>query len=179
METYKKRLLLARSIKLMVVMIVLAMFFVLLSGLFSSDDDETSLQVNVIDLKDQGYITTLWKGRPIIVAYRNAATIDALQQHNPSLRDATSSQSRQPSFARNAWRSRQQEIMVIVALGTDISCQIEPVLAEDGTLASFKDRCRGWRYDAAGRVYQDQGALRNLAVPEYSIENHTITLGDG
>jgi len=64
---------------------------------------------------------------------------------------------------------------VVVALGTSIGCPVHPVY-ENERVTGFIDRCRGWRYDAAGRVYQGQEALRNLTVPPYWIDGDGLIL---
>jgi len=128
------------------------------------------------DLQKNGAAHTQWNGLPVIVLLRSKPAMALLESPPAALRDPDSERSVQPEQARNPWRSARPEVFVAIALGTDLRCPVQ-ARTEAGLLLGFIDQCRGWRYDAAGRVFDGQGALRNLRIPPYHIDNDRIVIG--
>ncbi len=180
------RLRLRVAAKLMLALGFLAVMYVVLSMVFSSDESTRVVPTQRVDISrltpGQTHIV-LWEGRPVIVYRRTAADIEALQNSTAALDDPQSKRSRQPDWAKNSLRSREAEWFVGIGVGTDFSCPVEllPVGGEQFKdkpwLGGFVDSCRGSRYDLAGRVFESQFADRNLIVPQYRINNGILLLG--
>ncbi|APZ42359.1 ubiquinol-cytochrome c reductase iron-sulfur subunit [Acidihalobacter ferrooxydans] len=107
-------------------------------------------------------------GYPILLLRRDAGMISALKQQTANLADPDSQHSQQPAYAKNPWRSRDPEFLVMVNHCTFDGCPI----AFGGCPSScgFACPCCGSQYDAAGRVQKFQPAPRNLAIPYYRID---------
>lgn len=174
------------AVKLMLLLAFLIAVYVGGSSFNSNGTDTAELEPLSIDLDavaSGGAVTVNWNGRPIIIVQRTTEEIQALQKENSRLKDASSSQSEQPDFARVPHRSLDPRWFVAVALGTDFSCPVDRVQMVPATLlgvddqAGLQDSCRGSYYDLAGRVIAGQYADRNLPIPEYQISGNTLILG--
>ncbi len=139
--------------------------------------------VDIADLRPGQARMELWDGRPVLIYRRTETDIQQLQADDTRLLDFDSTESRQPSWAQNPYRSREPEWFVSIGVGTDFSCPVrhlaaasEPFL-EQPWQGGFIDDCRGSRYDSAGRVYRGQYADENLIVPEYIRKDDVLILG--
>ena len=101
----------------------------------------------------------------ILVLRRSARTIDRLRESSEGLQDPRSRHSSQPGFAANALRSRQPELFVSYATGTDLGCGLE-ILA-----LSVKEICGSARYDFAGRALAGERRFPNLTIPDYNFSD--------
>lgn len=124
-----------------------------------------------------------WRSRPVWILHRDAAMLDALRRSEQTLADPDSLRSRQPVWARGVYRSRQPNWLVVIGLGTDLGCTVRYLppggrFREAPWNGGFVDSCRGSRYDASGRVFADQPAGANLAVPSYRLDGDTLHLLD-
>lgn len=112
-----------------------------------------------------------WGGRPLLILHRDAAMLSDIARVGEALYDPLSRWSEQPAFAQNAHRSLTPAFFVAIALSPDMNCTLDfvPIREPDaqGWRGGFVDRCRGSRYDFAGRVLKQQHAKRNLMVPPY------------
>ena len=176
MQSQRRKLVLARIVKIMTLVIVFTSIFVLFSNFFRSQGVRQAFAISVEEVREQRQVAAKWGDRPVLLLWRSPSTLAALAQ-TEGLRDEESNTNQQPDYARNPWRSRIPEVLVVVPIGTDIGCPVEAQF-NGYDLLGLRDRCRGWRYDAAGRVYGEQGALRNLRVPEYTVSEGRVTLGD-
>ncbi|MEE9334349.1 MAG: ubiquinol-cytochrome C reductase, iron-sulfur subunit [Granulosicoccaceae bacterium] len=172
--------------KLMVAVGVLAFVGLLISSLSSSESVSTDLPSMLVDTSgiDHGQVEyTVWHGRPILIYRRTVDDRQVLRHVTRNLVDAESKHSIQPDFPNLPLRSLSPEWFVAFSSGTDMGCPIELHAAStepSGELVAgrFSDTCRGSSYDLAGRVYSDQPATKNLAVPPYSIKpDGNILLG--
>ena len=122
-----------------------------------------------------------WRGQPVFVFGRTAADIELLGQTNAALADPNSeNESKQPKYARNAYRSRKPEVGVFLGLCTHLGCspkertetQMRDVDAgwEGG---GFYCPCHGSRFDLAGRVVKGVPAPDNLQVPPHAYLSDT------
>jgi len=172
--------------KLMLLVALLTVVYVVLSVLLSSDKSTRVMPTQIVDIS--GYRPgesriVLWDGRPVLIYRRTDADIAALQIEDQRLLDAQSSDSRQPSWAHNANRSREPEWFVSIGVGTDFSCPVKDIPASPDQFmdrpwqGGFADDCRGSRYDRAGRVYRGQYADENLIVPQYIRKADVLILG--
>lgn len=172
------------ALKLMALALVLFILQAMVRAFFSNPETDIRLALGV-DLEGlaPGEMRRVdWAGREVLVLRRNEAMDVADAAHEDRLYDPSSRLSNQPRQARNAERTLIPGYFVAYAQGTDLSCPLDLVLpeaaAEAGWGGGFTDRCRGSRYDYAGRVYDGQPARRNLEVPAYRVEGSRIILGD-
>ena len=86
-----------------------------------------------------------------------------LSEPNPNLQDINSDSSRQPGYAKNILRSRDQLFFVSFAIGTDLTCPLE--LKEKLIL---KEICGSASYDFAGRALEGNNQFQNLPIPDYN-----------
>jgi len=181
-----RRLRLRVALKCMLAFAALCGFYVLASSFMSASPDERIFETRSIPLEGQEPGAAEWynwNGRPILVLHRSPEQLAALSLHESELQDADSARSRQPDFAKNQHRSRDDTWFVAIAAGTDFSCAIEylapttEVFRDLPWSGGFVDACRGARYDVAGRVYSGQHAKKNLSIPTYRIEGSQLILG--
>lgn len=167
-----------------------AVLYVVVSVLLSSDKDARVMPTQLVDLstiKQGEHRIILWDGRPVIVYRRSLEDTQFLEvahaEHRAVLNDPDSKRSRQPTWALNAFRSKQPEWFISIGVGTDFSCPIGFSEASNERVqqqpwrGGFTDDCRGSKYDLAGRVYKGQYATKNLIVPNYTIRGTTLVLG--
>lgn len=174
------------ALKMLALLGVAMLAYAMLSGFLpDSDEGDGERATRAVDISDltPGEVKALtWEGRPVWVVGRTQAMLDADADFSDMLYDSDSRWSRQPREYRTSHRSASPEVLVVVALGTDLGCEltwVSPQAAmEEGWGGGFVDRCRGSRYDLSGRVYRDQQARRNLEVPNYRLpSNDQLILG--
>lgn len=114
-------------------------------------------------------LTVQWRGKPVWVLRRTPAMITYLEKNNSELRDPDSRVDQQPIYAKNFWRSRQPDIVVLVGICTHLGC-----IPQYQSEKIFYCPCHGSQFDLAGRVYKGVPAPVNLEVPPYHYldENH-------
>ncbi len=143
-------------------------------ALIPTGEDDTSMEVKVDDLKPGQSKTVRWRGRDLVVQKRSPEMIRTIQQGGVELKDPGSSQSVQPSFAQNEFRSLRPDIFVTYNLCTHLGCQV--VRSQDSSLG-FSCPCHESDYDLAGRVVSGAAAPTNLEVPTYRfISGNTLVL---
>ena len=128
-------------------------------------------------------VTVSWQKKPIYVVSRPQAIVDKLAEHDGELKDAASTESDQPTYAKNVMRSVRADLLVLIGTCTHLGClpkqRFEP---GDPTMAAgwpggFYCPCHGSRFDLAGRVFAGSPASTNLRVPPYTIEGNTLIIG--
>jgi ubiquinol-cytochrome c reductase iron-sulfur subunit len=170
------------ALKLMGLVLVLFVVQAMVRGFFSNPDSDVVLPlgVDLAELASGELRLVEWGGRDVLVLRRSPAMDEADAAHAERLYDPDSRLSVQPGEARNAGRTLVPGYFIAYAQGTDLSCPLDLVSPEDAAAAGwgggFTDRCRGSRYDFAGRVYEGQPARRNLEVPPYRFEASRIIL---
>ena len=143
-------------------------------ALIPAGEDETSKEVSIDDLKPGQSKTVHWRGRDLVVQKRSPEMIKTIQQGGLELKDPASSESVQPIFAENEFRSLRPEVFVTYNLCTHLGCQV--VKAKDSSLG-FSCPCHQSDYDMSGRVVVGAAAPTNLEVPDYRfISGNTILL---
>jgi ubiquinol-cytochrome c reductase iron-sulfur subunit len=119
-----------------------------------------------------------WRGTPVFVVKRDAATVERLQAGSAGLADPDSENvDQQPDYAVNVWRSRKPEVGVYRGICTHLGCspkyhgkvQSEPFDAN--WQGGFFCPCHGSKFDLAGRVVAGLPAPDNLEVPPHSYLN--------
>ncbi len=124
-----------------------------------------------------------WRGKPVWIVRRTQEMLDSIAKLNGILADPDSDRSEQPEYAKNAHRSREPEIVVLIGICTHLGCS--PVqnfaigpdsgLGEDWP-GGFFCPCHGSKFDLSGRVYKNVPAPTNLVVPPYKYLAQTIIL---
>ncbi|MFA7096342.1 MAG: hypothetical protein WC383_07615 [Gammaproteobacteria bacterium] len=165
-----RRVWLRVPVKLMALAGLAVVGLVLLSSLFSTEAERIEpLALDLRSLAPGEIRFDHWNRRRVLVLHRTPDMLRTVQ-NGDGLLDPESKRSRQPDAARNPHRSLRPEYFVAIAHGTDLGCELEFVPQGDphgGWPGGFRDRCRGSRYDFAGRVYEGQEAYRNLEIPPH------------
>ena len=135
------------------------------------------VEVDLSKMEVGQLITPVWRQQVIYVVRRPADLVGKLKQNDDRLKDADSSDSIQPAYARNEMRSRTAEYLVMIGFCTHLGCLPKPFF-EPGALGAdwpggFRCPCHGSRFDLAGRVFDGSPAPTNLTVPPYSYRNPT------
>lgn len=139
----------------------------------SVDTEEAGgpVDVDLSKLQPGEQLTVAWRGKPIWIVRRTQADIDQINQHNAMLSDPNSSVDQQPVYAKNDFRSRKPEFLVLIGICTHLGCS--PTYRPDrGGVSTdwpggFYCSCHGSKFDLAGRVFKGVPAPTNLVVPPY------------
>ena len=122
-----------------------------------------------------------WRGQPVFVMRRDDTTLANLREFTGHLADAESEKTdQQPEYARNEFRSRKPEVMVLVGLCTHLGCspqlfaKVEPQDFDAEWKGGFFCPCHGSTFDLAGRVYRGVPAPDNLVVPPHYFANDNV-----
>jgi ubiquinol-cytochrome c reductase iron-sulfur subunit len=144
------------------------------------------VSVNISKMTEGQLLTVEWHSKPVWVVKRSKVTLANLPKNDPHLRDPHSDEtSQQPPYAKNEYRSRKPENLVLVGICTHLGCSptyrpdIAPADLGDDWLGGFFCPCHSSRYDMAGRVFKDVPAPLNLVVPShYYVTADTILIGE-
>lgn len=141
------------------------------------------VEVDVADMKPGELKRVQWQGRPVWILRRREEYLEALAGIERELRDPESRDPQQPDYARNQYRSRKPEFLVVIGLCTHLGCS--PTYMPPGSnldddwQGGFFCPCHGSKFDMAGRVYRGVPAPTNLVVPPYKFLDDTrILIGD-
>ncbi len=126
-----------------------------------------------------------WRGQPVFVMKRDETTLNGLRDNTAHLADPQSEKlEQQPDYAKNEYRSRKPDIMVMVGLCTHLGCspklfaEVEPQDFDPQWKGGFFCPCHGSMFDLAGRVYSGVPAPTNLRVPpHYYVNDNVIVIG--
>ena len=182
--TDTRRLYYRAALKLLALGLALFVLQAMVSGFFSHPETDAALPVAIpLDGYEPGEMRLVqWAGQDLLVLRRSPAMDAADRAHEDRLYDAPSRWSVQPREARNPGRTLLPGYFIAFARGTDLSCPLDRVGPDEAAAqdwgGGFVDRCRGSRYDFAGRVYDNQPARRNLEVPAYRVDGNRIVLGE-
>jgi ubiquinol-cytochrome c reductase iron-sulfur subunit len=123
-----------------------------------------------------------WRGRPIYILRRSEEMLASLNKDESMLRDPTSEESVQPSYAMNQYRSVRPAYLVLEGVCTHLGCapmprfEVAPADLGPSWPGGFYCPCHGSRFDLAGRVFQGVPAPTNLTVPPYRFVNDSTLL---
>ncbi len=114
-------------------------------------------------------MTVNWQDKPVIIARRTPEMLASLKEVTTQLVDPNCEVPQQPPYAKNVYRSRKPEWLVMVRVCTHLCCI---PLFKPGSLGphqpgGFHCPCHGSFYDLSGRVFKNVPAPRNMAIPEY------------
>jgi ubiquinol-cytochrome c reductase iron-sulfur subunit len=136
------------------------------------------VKININKIEPGQMITEEWQGKPVFIVRRTKETIEDLKKEDGRLKDPASAESKQPSYARNEYRSIKEEYLVLVGICTHLGCspKFRPGIGELDAdwLGGFFCPCHGSRFDLAGRVFKGVPAPTNLEVPHYYFESDTV-----
>ena len=143
-----------------------------------------AIEVDVGIIDEGQRLTFEWRGQPVWVIRRSERMIESLEQIEDRLADPESDQSTQPEYARNRYRAREPEFLVMIGVCTHLGCSpnYHPeagAMGEDW-LGGFFCACHGSSYDLAGRVYADQPAPLNMEIPPHMFaeDGQTLVIGE-
>ncbi len=141
------------------------------------------IQFDLSRLEPGRQVTLEWRSRPVFVLRRTRDMLDRMNQpdHLKRLRDPASTvDTQQPDYARNAWRAMREEYFIVIGVCTHLGCipTFRPEVAPDDLGAEWPGGyfcpCHSSKYDLAGRVYKGVPAPTNLMVPPYRYLSDTI-----
>ncbi len=129
------------------------------------------IRVKVDKMKPGDQLTVLWRGKPIWIIRRDEKMLATLDSMTNQLRDPLSKMDQQPEYARNEYRSRKKEFLVMVGICTHLGCaptyRPDPGGVDADWKGGFFCSCHGSKFDLAGRVFKGVPAPINLEVPPY------------
>ncbi len=144
------------------------------------------VEIDVSKMEPGQMIQDTYRRKPIWIIRRTPDMIKTLGQVTEKLRDPDSDmESQQPAFAKNEYRSLNEEFLVLYGICTHLGCSPEykPYAGSAqgmsaNWLGGFYCACHGSRFDLAGRVYKNVPANKNLEVPEYHfVSENRILVG--
>lgn len=141
------------------------------------------VEVNTNKVEEGQQIRVIWRGKPVWVVRRTEQMVKDLPSNDSKLKDPNSDlETQQPEYAKNAVRSREDALLVLVGICTHLGCSptYRPELAPADLGADWKGGwycpCHGSRFDLAGRVFKGSPAGTNLEVPPYYFKDETTIL---
>ena len=130
------------------------------------------IEVDISKLNPGELVVEKWQGKPVWILRRTQEMLDDITAQDDIVSDPVSDASAQPEYAKNEYRAREKEFLVVIGLCTHLGCS--PKFIEKGIDDSpsadkggFFCPCHGSRFDFAGRVFKDVPAPLNLVVPRY------------
>ena len=136
-----------------------------------------AVEVDIGGIKPGEKLTVEWRGKPVWIVRRTPEQLAELPKLDPLLADPKSKRNADeltPEYARNEYRSRKPEYLVVVGICTHLGCSPsdkfvpgpQPSLP-DNWAGGFLCPCHGSTFDMAGRVFKDKPAPDNLEVPPH------------
>jgi ubiquinol-cytochrome c reductase iron-sulfur subunit len=142
------------------------------------------VEVDVSKIELGQMLTLTWRKKAIYVVHRTPEMVASLAGHDGSLKDAQSTESEQPDYARNPTRASRQDFLVVIGNCTHLGClpkqrfeKAQPDLGTDWP-GGFFCPCHGSRFDMAGRVFAGSPAPVNLRIPPYSFSGDKLVIGE-
>jgi len=141
------------------------------------------VEVDISKVEAGMMIRSEWRSQPIFVVHRTAEMLSDVKAMDSRVADPKSDASSQPEYAKNEYRSRKPEYLVLIGICTHLGCSPIGKLqagADSGLgsdwLGGFFCPCHGSKFDLAGRVLKDVPAPTNLRVPPYKFLSDTRLL---
>jgi ubiquinol-cytochrome c reductase iron-sulfur subunit len=133
-------------------------------------------------------LTVEWRGQPVWIVRRTPEMLEAIKQSDDKVADPNSKRNPDeltPDYARNEFRSRKPELLVVVGICSHLGCSPQDRFKagaeafEADWKGGFYCPCHGSLFDLAGRVYKNKPAPDNLKVPPYTfLSDNKILIGD-
>jgi ubiquinol-cytochrome c reductase iron-sulfur subunit len=127
-----------------------------------------------------------WRGKPVWILRRTKEMLEAIKKADDKVTDPASKIPEQPEYAKNEYRSRKPEFLVLVGICSHLGCSpgdkfqpgAQPSLPDDWA-GGFLCPCHGSTFDMAGRVYKNKPAPDNLEVPPHMyVSDSRILIGE-
>ncbi|MDJ0958282.1 MAG: ubiquinol-cytochrome c reductase iron-sulfur subunit [Arenicellales bacterium] len=141
------------------------------------------VEIDISKLQPGQMLKEIWRGNPVWVISRTPQMLESLKTVEGELQDPASEKSVQPDYAKNEYRSKKPEILVLVGICTHLGCSPVQKFAvgpdsgiSDDWPGGFFCPCHGSKFDLAGRVYSNVPAPTNMVVPPYKFVNDTLLL---
>jgi ubiquinol-cytochrome c reductase iron-sulfur subunit len=130
------------------------------------------VEVDISKLSPGEFVIEKWQGKPVWILRRTEEMLADITAQDDVVSDPTSDGSAQPEYAKNEYRARENEYLVVIGLCTHLGCSPKFIAKgiDDSPSAEkggFFCPCHGSRFDFAGRVFKDVPAPTNLVVPPY------------
>jgi ubiquinol-cytochrome c reductase iron-sulfur subunit len=144
------------------------------------------VQADISGLQPGEKLTVEWRGKPVWIVRRTPEQLEALKLNDALVADPNSERKPSeltPEYARNEYRSRKPEYLVVVGICSHLGCSpsdrfqpgAQPSLPDDWH-GGFLCPCHGSTFDMAGRVFKNKPAPDNLEVPPYMFLSDTSIL---
>ena len=140
-----------------------------------------------IDKLQPGQMTTVeWRGKPVWILRRTSEMLTGLDRLDAELADPHCERRMEPADCRNAQRSIEPEVLVVIGICTHLGCSPNekfspgPETAIDANWpGGFLCPCHGSTFDLAGRVFRNKPAPDNLEVPPHRyLSASRLIIGD-
>lgn len=141
------------------------------------------VEADISKLEPGRMVTFKWRGKPVWIVRRTPDMLEGITSINDQVADPASEKPQQPEYAKNEYRSRKPEIMVMVGICTHLGCSpaFRPNVGDIGPdwKGGFLCACHGSKFDLAGRVFKNLPAPINMEIPpHYYIDDNTILIGE-
>jgi len=142
------------------------------------------VEVDVSKIELGSMLKVEWRGKAIYVLHRSSEMLESLDRDESLLRDPDSSESEQPEYAKNEYRSIRPAYLVMEGVCTHLGCapaprfEVAPADLGPEWPGGFFCPCHGSKFDLAGRVFAGVPAPTNLRIPPYRyVNDNTIVIG--
>jgi ubiquinol-cytochrome c reductase iron-sulfur subunit len=146
------------------------------------------VQVDIGGIPPGGKLTVEWRGKPVWIVRRTPEQVASLKKTDALVADPKSDRKAYPTpdYAKNEWRSRKEEFLVVVGICSHLGCSpsdkfqpgAQPSLPDDWQ-GGFLCPCHGSTFDLAGRVFKNKPAPDNLEVPPHMyLSDTTLLIGE-
>ena len=144
------------------------------------------VEVDISKVEPGMMIRAEWRSKPVWIVHRTSDMLEGLKKVDNRVADPDSERPMQPAYAKNEYRSRKPEWLVLVGICTHLGCSPSDKLkaGPDSGLGEewpggFFCPCHGSKFDLAGRVFKDVPAPTNLEVPKYQFLTDTrLVIGE-
>lgn len=144
------------------------------------------VEVDISKVEPGMMIRAEWRSKPVWIVRRTADMLEEIKKIDNRVADPASERPMQPAYAKNEYRSRKPEWLVLVGICTHLGCSPSDKLKAgpdsglgDDWPGGFFCPCHGSKFDLAGRVFKDVPAPTNLEVPKYQFLTDTrLVIGE-
>lgn len=142
------------------------------------------VEVDISNLQPGELTIEKWQGRPVWILRRTQEMLADIVTQDDVVSDPVSDASAQPDYAKNEYRAREDEFLVVIGTCTHLGCSPKFVKKGEGSSPAaekggFFCPCHGSRFDLAGRVFKGVPAPTNLVVPPYKfLSPSRLLIGD-
>jgi ubiquinol-cytochrome c reductase iron-sulfur subunit len=146
------------------------------------------VEADISQLAPGEKMTVEWRGQPVWIVRRTPDMLKDIKESDSKVADPNSKRNQDeltPEYARNEFRSRKPELLVVVGICSHLGCSPQDRFKpgaeafEADWKGGFYCPCHGSLFDLAGRVYKNKPAPDNLKVPPYTfLSDNKILIGE-